>query len=145
MAWAGVAHFERRFRHVELTRSQQLSRFLHPKLPQVLRDGLAGLTGKNPAQIKMTAPDFASEFLERRRFRQVLFQEKDDLLDAFLGDALLAGAEQFILRRWLDQERDGQLERFALIPDRLRTGIDRWLAQRGYDLLLAGGQFGRGP
>ena len=106
----------------------------------MLRDGLAGLRGKNSAQIKMAAPDFLAEFLQRRRFGQVLFQQKDDLLHALLRKPLLPGAEHFRICGRLDKERQREFQRLALKPKRLRAGIDGRLAQGGDELLLAGGE-----
>jgi len=53
----------------------------------------------------MTAPDLPAEIFERGWFREVLAKEKDDLLNAFLSEALLACAEEFLLRRRLHQKR----------------------------------------
>ena len=118
--------------------AQQFRRALHAKLPQALRDGLAGLRGKNAAQIKMAATDLAPQFLQRRRLGEILFQQKDDLLDALLREPLLARAEHFLFRRRLEQKRHGEFQRLALIPERLRRRINRRLPQRGDELLLAG-------
>src|SRR5262249_38607985 len=118
MAEAGVTDFQRHFAHVELTRAQQCGRLVHAQLTQILRDGLAGVIRKNAAQIKMTATDPAAEVLERWRVGRILAQKEDDLLGAFLGQALLARTKKFLFRRRLDQEGDGEFQRLALIPER---------------------------
>ena len=117
----------------------------------MLRDGVAGLRGKNPAQIKMAATDFFAQLFQRRRFGEILFQQKNHLLDALLRQPLLARAKHFLLRRRLHEKSHREFQRLALIPQRLRGGINRRLPQRGDELLLrrrkpdsrAGHQFAR--
>ena len=74
MAEAGVTDLQRDFRDIMLAKAQEFRGFVHPELPEILRDGLARLGGKNPAEIKMAATDLLTEFLQRWRFGQVLFQ-----------------------------------------------------------------------
>jgi hypothetical protein len=104
MAQAVVTDFQRGLGDIVFAGFQQFRRALHAQLAQMLRDRVAGLRGKNPAQIKMAAADFFAQFLQRRRLGQVLFQQKNHLLDAFLREPLLARAEHFLFRRRLEQK-----------------------------------------
>ena len=52
----------------------------------------------------------------------------------------MPGAEQFLFRRRLHQKCHRQLQRFALIPDRLGRRVHGRLSQRGDDVLLPGRQ-----
>jgi hypothetical protein len=93
MTQTAIADFMRRFRHIVFPRFQQFRRPLHPQLPQIMRDGLTSLGGKDAAQIKVTAPDLFAEFFQGRWRGEILLEQKDDLLHAILCDALLPGAE----------------------------------------------------
>src|SRR5689334_17576242 len=61
---AAVADFDRDFSHVVFARLQQVGRLFHAELTQVLRDGLAGLSRENAAEIEMAATDLLAEFLQ---------------------------------------------------------------------------------
>ena len=74
MAQAVVAHFQRGLGDVVFAGLEQFRRALHAQLAQMLRDGVTGLRGKNPAQIKMAATDFFAEFFQRRRLGEILLQ-----------------------------------------------------------------------
>ena len=151
VAQAVVANLQRGLGDVVLARLEQFRRTLHAQLAQMLRDGVAGLRGKNPAQIKMAAANFLAKFLQGRRLDEILFQQENHLFDAFLREPLLARTKHFLFRRRLEQKRDGQFQRLALIPQRLRGGIYRRLPERGDELLLrrrepdgrAGNEFAR--
>ena len=106
--------------------------------------GPAGVGGKSPAQIKRAAAGFSAQLLQDGRFRQVLFKQEDDLLDALPRDPMLARAEQFRFRRRLKEKGDGQFQSLALVPQRLGGGINRRLPERGDNLLLVRGQAGGG-
>ncbi len=58
MAQAVVADFQRGLGDVVFAGHEQFRRAFHAELAQMLCDGVAGLRGKNPAQIKMAAADF---------------------------------------------------------------------------------------
>lgn len=74
MAQARVADFERDFGDVEFAAAQQFGGAFHAELSEILRDRLARLRGKNPAQIKMAAADFFAEFFQRQRRGEILLQ-----------------------------------------------------------------------
>ena len=107
---AVVTHFKRGLSDIVFAGFQQFGGAFHAQLPQMLGDGMAGLGGKYPAQIEMAAADFFPEFLQGRRPRQILFKQKNHLLDAFLREALLACAEHFLLRRRLEEKGKGQFK-----------------------------------
>ena len=64
MAETGVTDLQRDFRYIVLATAQELCGFVHAQLPEILRDGLACLRGKDAAEIKMAATDLLPEFLQ---------------------------------------------------------------------------------
>src|ERR1700730_17856006 len=94
MTQTGIADLGRRFGDVEAPAAQQLSRAFHAQIAQILRNGQANFTRKNPAKINWTATKLLSEHLERGRIgadaREQLFRS----LVAFPRDALLPHAKE---------------------------------------------------
>ena len=128
MAEAVVADFERRFRHVAFTGSQEFRRPLHANVTQILLNRHASLLREKSAEIKRAAPHHAAEFLERGWLAEFLRQDGPDSLNSFLCRTLLPRAKQLAIRR-PEEKLSRQFERLALEPQFLGGRKHRGMSQ----------------
>src|SRR5260221_10647208 len=130
MAQRRVANFRGRFRDVVPSIEEQFRRAFDPDLPHVLRDGHAQFLGEKAAEIKGTATDLSTQRLDVGRFGQVAAQNRGGPLDPLAGDPFLALAEEFLLRRGLEEDLGKEFERLGLVPEFLGGQGHGRLAQR---------------
>lgn len=136
MAQAVVADFQGGFSDIVASRPQELGSAFETNLAQVLGERLTGFLGESPAEIKRAAADLAAELFEGWRMNEVATEDSHNTFDPVARNPLLAMAKKLVGGRRMKKELARQFRSLGLIPDRLGTGEDRWLAEAANQIAL---------